>query len=513
MPNKSRSAKPSAKSSAKKLVGQPSRTSPRLDDRPYLSNVTLVIHNGGWAEVLGDAKLNLPAGAKEIEILGLPDENNFVAGSLRLDGINGGPGDVTEVEVNYEPPTCQSGGMSHHLQNLEVEVEYRAGNNKLATARGRLLADNGSTVELQVGNNDNAKPEKINDVVRIKYPCMPSNFRTSPAVLLTAAADKAGEYLADLRLSTRGLSWNRAYEVELDRQTGMASIKGVVNLPNNSSVDWWGARIILVQGQTGSPQDDIGEAGGGYESLGLAAAPMPKRARSVNAAQVNAGDVKLYVLPGEYNLKDKSQKTVTFFRADDVPVEQEYRLNLRNRWWYNAGQANGKRAVAAYLKFKNEEGGPINQTLPAAVLSVREKGDNASRSLQTGQGSLGDLPVGEEASVYFTNAIDVLAEVTVTKVEKVTEKGKGGKARAKPGNPGYSEEEEQKFELRTCEVKLTNRSRRDAKLIVEEMFDQYGELQKGSKFQLVSGAAHETTVALAAGAEETVTYVVKVPVN
>lgn len=508
MQNKSRSAK---QPTAKKFAGQPSRTSPRLDDRPYLSDTILVIHSGGWAEVLGNAKLNLPAGAKEIEVLGLPDENNFVAGSLRLDGINGGPGNVTEVEVNYEPPTCKSGGMSHHLKNLEVEVEYRAGNNKLASVRGRLLADNGASVELQVGNGDDARPEKVNDVVRIKYPCMPSNFRTGPAVLLTAAADKAGQYLAELRLATRGLSWNRAYEVELDRQTGKASIKGVVNLPNNSSVDWWNASIILVQGQTGQPQDDIADAGGGYESVALAAA-MPKRARSVNAEQVNAGDVKLYVLPGQFNLKDKSQKTVTFFRADDVPVELEYRLNLRNRWWYNAGQGNGKRTVGSYLKFKNEEGGPINQTLPGGVLSVREKGSCSSRSLQTGQGGLGDLPVGEEAAVYFTNAIDVLAEVAVTKVEKLSEKPAKGKVKPR-GNATYAEDEEQKYELRTCQVRLTNRSQRDAKLVVEEMFDNYGELQNGSKFKIVSGAAHETTVTVAAGAEETVTYVVKVPVN
>jgi hypothetical protein len=478
------------------------RTSIQIDDRPSIKNPILVIHPNGWAEVLCEADLNLVVGNRELQVLGLPDADNFIAGSLRLDGISG-PGDVTEVDVTYEPPT--SGGLSDNLPGMEVEVHY--GDNGAKSQKGNLLVDRGDYVELRVGRGNEARGIKLRNVDRIDYPCLPGNFREDPVVLLNAQATAAGKYQALLRFATRGLVRALSYEVELNRETKRGNIKGTANLLNNSSVTWFDATVVFVQGDTGAPQPEL--QNDQYEAVPAAA--MMRSVQSVTAQQLDSGDVKLYKLPGKIRmLKNNSQKTVTVVRADDVPVEIEYHVDLQNYWWRNGGRNAGKKPVSVHLTWTNEEGGPINQTLFGAAVTVREKSEDLPRSLQCGQGVMADLPVGDDADVAFSTGIDVQAEVAVIgKPKKVTEKVSGGddddKAR------------EQKYELRTCQVTLTNRSKRQVKYVVNELFvPGYGELDKGhqgSKFEVVSGGRVKATVTVNAGEEQTLKYVVKVPVN
>jgi len=316
---------------------------------------------------------------------------------------------------------------------------------------------------------------------------------------------------------TKGISWQPAYQAIITPEGDKMSLKGFLQIANNSGEDYPNARISLVVGDLHLVTDQIlqeqmalGRPGGilkaEMEEVQNArakarrpAAPAPSAGARKEApgggalaeateavAVAGAGGVSehfVYELAHRETIKDGWSKRLLSFHAWPVPFELVYKYS------------DGKHPTA-YIKFKNDEEHKLGQTpLAKGRLSIFQRTKSGGLNA-VANATMPHTAVGDDAEIPIQTDIDVVVEKKMMDYKKFRFEFDLNK---RPS--GYEEE-------RSFRIEITNTKDRDINLEVTQRFDGVWSIQSPQKYEKKSANEVQWKLTVPAGQKSVIEYTV-----
>lgn len=122
------------------------------------------------------------------------------------------------------------------------------------------------------------------------------------------------------------------------------------------------------------------------------------------ARQEQLGDVKLYRIPEPVTVAANSQKQVALLERPAVQVRTVYRSQV------TADRAGADRPATRVLLTRNRNAEGLGLPLPAGRVALF--GTRDGRPILLGEGSLGDLAIGEDVEIAFDQSPGVRTRLT-----------------------------------------------------------------------------------------------------
>lgn len=423
----------------------------------------LVLYENGRGFVSQTRKVKLPKGLQEINFGKVP--KTLVLSSAAVSGK-----DIISQSMNFDPrfdnktyyEVSQEEAIGKEVTLLWTV--WKEGEKKEIKQKAKLLAvENGVPVLLIDG-----MVHKGTDA-RILYPALNKKIKNKNEALdftVVSQTDKEQEitfsYLAE------GFNWGTNYNVYLDEEKNQMTLKGYVQLKNNSFLDYTDANIDFVLGEintireglpshqeratcqidnksglkvstepitvngkrfvTSSDEEHIDSYLNGETAYVLKngrMVDMDGRVMSINGKVINLGaevldlkDYFVYRLPFKSNLKQGQPLTALFLDKENLSYQKEYVFNnpvvLR--------QTTDTKNIAPQLQiiFQNDADSGIGMPLPKGTFHVfNKKGKGA---FFVGESSVyKTITLGQKATIKIGDALDVYANVKQTAYREVSD--------------------------------------------------------------------------------------------
>ena len=265
-------------------------------------------------------------------------------------------------------------------------------------------------VVLKVGDRIEAEPGGFGGGLRrLIFDEVPAGLAERPT--LGALVESQGGKAVSLSYLTGGLTWQADYIASLDEAKGTLAISGLATLTNNSQTGYPDARLRLVAGtvnRTGGPVQPL--------ARGVMAAAQ-SMAEAADLAPQAEGEIYVYDPGRAVSLLPKETKQIALLSANEVPFEQEFRLQGLASLLGRGGEIEPVKAQNL-LRFKNDEAAGLGKPLPAGVLRAYGLGSEAP-PLFLGEDRIRHTAEGGEVEVALGQAFDVTGEARQTAFEQL----------------------------------------------------------------------------------------------
>jgi len=288
-----------------------------------------------------------------------------------------------------------------------------------------------------------------------------------PAIEAVVEGGKKGRSTAELTYLTGGMSWSAEHTLVRTGETS-ARWSAVVRVENTTGRAYADAKVKLIAGNMAR-----------YSK----GAPRPEMAMMMRASAEGApgappdeqalADYHLYTLPGTVTLRDRESQTLVLLEPKDVTVKPQY--------VYRGGDPSG---VLSRLEMVNSAKEGLAAPLPGG--RVRCYTPDSDQDLQlTGESTVKHTAVDEKVQVELGYAFDLAAERKQLSDRRLSDR-------------------EREFSV---EIKLRNRKKADATILVEEPI--HGDVEVVKSSVPVSKAEANVlrfTLQVPAGKEVVLTY-------
>ncbi len=370
-------------------------------------SLTLTVYQDGKALVHDRRDVGLVAGKNRIALADVSPR--LLPESVQVSG----DGEPVVRAQRYEQALLTADALLRAHVGREITlVRDRDGDEERQTAR--LLSVAGSAPLVSV--NDRVELLDARSPWRIAFSELPDGLHPEAALVLDMETGLPGRQHLELFYLTRGLHWQTDYVLTLDDEvmglTAWASIENATGIPLER------ARLRLVAGE---PHN--------------AGAPTPRDAR-VAALEADAearaeGGYQMFRLADAVTLGADERTQLPLFRAADVPVTREYRVE-GGAW----GRLSGERAstVNVHLRFDNS-GDALGRAMPSGIARVYQA-DSEGETLFLGQDRIDSTPAGNTVELRVGTAFDVTALRSQTHYRRLDERSEEQGWRIRLANAG-----------------------------------------------------------------------------
>lgn len=237
-------------------------------------------------------------------------------------------------------------------------------------------------------------------------------------------SEHAGAATLEISYFTSGISWQAAYDVFVAPDEQTARIEGHVAVSNHSGEAYPDAQVRLVVGtinlvervadlarQAGRSLDDFDERGlrdlaqkaqrgalrRAERALVKAAQASPEADSAKEIVKQGLSEYFIFTIDGTETLPNNSRKRLPSFRADEAPLNVQYR--------YRPQQYGDH--LARFLLMKNDEPSGMGVSpLPNGAVSVFRRNDRGGLSWLASQ-SVPYIPIGEDLELNLGQDPDV----------------------------------------------------------------------------------------------------------
>ncbi len=418
--------------------------------------VTIYGHDLGF--VSETRAFDLRSARDTVRLAGVPDRIDF--SSVRL-----AAGDARLTRLAYRYDVAGGDALIERAKGSRVRVTSRGDR----MTEGTLVAADESW--LVVRSDDGALSTLARvavDAVALASP--PAGITLRPTLEAVLEGGKRCHTEAELSYLTGGLSWSAEHTV-VRRGEGAATWSTTVTVDNQTGREFADATLKLVAGE---PQR-------------AAPPPMPMARKAVMQMDVMAGagadlseqsfaEYHLYTLDRPATLRDRETQSLTLLDPRSVKVVPRY--------LYRGGDPRG---VRTQLIVKNEAAAGLAVPLPGGRVRFYEA-DPAGDLQFTGETTILHTAEGEALTLEVGQAFDLVAE------------------RREISNRRISDREREV----QVEIKLRNRKKSDATIVVEENVGGDNEvIQKTHDYTRKDASTLTFVIPVAAGKEAVMSYTVR----
>ena len=341
------------------------------------------------------------------------------------------------------------------------------------------------------------------------------------ALIWLIESEAAGKRLLEVSYFTKGLYWEPAYQAILRPEGDKMSVKGFLQIANQSGEDYPNARISLVVGDLHLVSDEImmaeallseerldeledmeydvddraesraakaeapatAPAPGEYGREGFGGGAIAAGERVAVAGATGVSEHFVYQLGVRETIEDGWSKQLLSFRAWPVPFEVIHK--------YSGGEH-----PTVYLKFKNDDEHELGEApLAEGAISVfqRAEGGGLNAIADT---TMPHTAVGDEAEVELQRDIDVVVESKMMDYKKFRFEFDRNK---RPS--GYEEE-------RSFRIEIFNTKDREINLEVTQQFDGVWSIESPQEYEKKTANEVEWKLTVPAGEKTVIEYTV-----
>lgn len=349
------------------------------DDRTLL---TLTLYQDGMALVRDGRDVGLVSGRNRLVVEGISPQ--LLPQSLRVSG-EGEP--QVQAQSYQQALLTRENLLKAHVGHEVLLVRDRDGEEE-EQVLGRLLSIAGDAPVVSLGG----RVELLGpgSPWRIAFRNVRGNLRPQPGLILDLDTEVTGRQYLELLYLSGGLSWQADYVLNLEDET--LDLTAWASIDNSSGIAIDNARVRLVAGEP---------------NRGTASGMHMERAMTTSDAGVESsamGGYHLFTLPEPVRLDVGEQTQLPLFRAADVPMNREYRMES-GVWGPMQGEQS--QAISVYLRFQNDGDG-LNRAMPSGTARVYQL-DAEGEPLFLGQDQIPSTPAGNPVELRVGTAFDITA--------------------------------------------------------------------------------------------------------
>lgn len=361
----------------------------------------LVVQQNGQALVSEERALDLPKGAGQVVLPGLPAAIEAQTMQVRSLGASRGL-KVLDLALDAEPLT-QAALLRRHV-GKQVELVLPDGMTRDGRVRKQatVLSAEEPPVFL-VDGRVYAGP-----VEAVSYPELPAGLSARPSLVMNVENSGPARQTIELCYLTRELNWSMDYVLVMNADGDSAQLSGWVTLSNRSGRDYDNAEVELLAGETRAN-----------------ARPMLARAYAADAAFEAKGasdadseevfEHHLYRLKRPVTLANQQSRQTRLFESATIPVSRK--LVGRASAMPAGREAEPiKQKLDVVLSFRNTEALGLGLPLPSGTLRAFQAAGSSRRMV--GEARLDRVAVGSMAELRMGQAFDLNVERVATAYEK-----------------------------------------------------------------------------------------------
>jgi hypothetical protein len=220
-----------------------------------------------------------------------------------------------------------------------------------------------------------------------------------PSLAISGTARTAANSDMTLTYMTRGLTWRADYAGRLNADETTLGITGFVTLANSTGAAFKNATVRVVAGNVNRTARPV------TRRVQLSAMKMEAAA---DRRETTVSDVHVISLGKNLSLRPNQTKQFALFKAIDIPITKEYRLENRGVSYNRAYRPVVRDQPIIRLVFKNDAKSGLDRVLPAGVLRLYAQEGGAPLFL--GESSMPHTPRGEIIRLTTGRAFEINAE-------------------------------------------------------------------------------------------------------
>ncbi|MEH6443611.1 MAG: hypothetical protein V7784_06915 [Oceanospirillaceae bacterium] len=305
-------------------------------------------------------------------------------------------GKITEQTLNREIVTYQGLIKSHIGKHIVLVKEQKSGDE--IRQKVKLLNVSGNTAIVELNESIESIPLQSN-TWRLVFPSKPADMLLKPSLTFKSQGKNTTNNI-QLNYLSNGLEWRMDYVLELNQARTEMQLKALASLFNNTNTYFNKASIKLLAGNISRPNTEKNRS----LSAPVAMAMMAKAGADTNNNAQNMGDLKLYKLPQQANLKPQQQTQIPLLQANKVPVTAGYRYHFYVNPYLDSNKIDTH--PQTFLSFTNNKKSQLGIPLPtgqARVFNPDANGDlqfiGASQLRQSTENELIEIATGQAFDV------------------------------------------------------------------------------------------------------------------
>ena len=422
-------------------LGQSIATSPRPDsvavtvyrdpDRSSDTPLNLSWLNG-YALISETRRVSLPAGESELRFEGVA--GGIIPQSAIVAGLPQGI-----VERNRDAYLLSPGTLLDRSLGKRVHLRRTTAAGKVTEQDAVIRSGADGAVVLQTAAGIEAL-RCSGEKETLVYSDMPAGLSAKPTLSVRVRSAQPIEASVTLSYLATGFDWQANYVAQLSPAGDRVDLFAWLTLANGDETGFANAQTQAVAGKPNREpvevQDPVtrpiqlncwpeGTTSDGL-SVDVAAVvmmepvpapppPMPERGGdesivvtgsrvAMKARQENLGDLKLYAIPERVTVAANSQKQVAMIVQDGVKVATVFRQRI------DPGSAGFDQPANRTLVTRNRTAEGLGLPLPSGGVALFAT--FRGRPVLLGEGSLGDLAIGEDVEIEFGAAAGVRGRLT-----------------------------------------------------------------------------------------------------
>ncbi len=450
------------------------------------NDIALTVYNYGAALIRDQRRLTLDEGLNDValrDIAATVDPSSVLFKSLS------DPVGTAVLEQSYRNNTLDAFALLAPYVAETVEIAISDGER----FSGELLRLRDDQAILRTGSNEIVFI-RLYDIRRLKLPAPAPEFNPGPELHLVLKSESAGEQDLELSYLAGGMNWIADYSVTLNADESALDLTGLVTLSNHSGRAYQDAALKLVAGEVSRIEPEAEEfAQERMMMLEMSAAAD----ESDHVEQRDLSEYKLYAIARPISIADRETKQIEFVRGADITASITYLFDSSPafRGYYSPinyleGRGPSRAEVRTRLEFSTGGESGLGADLPAGRVRVYIA-DTDGANLLIGEDRISHSPQGEDVMLDLGAAFDLTGERVQTDFSFVS----------------------RRVVRESFEITLRNRKEDEsATIIVPERLYRWRDwqiIESSAPFVKVDNASIEFEVALAPGAEETLTYTVE----
>jgi hypothetical protein len=355
------------------------------------SIIELTIYSQNLALVKEKREINLKTGTQNIEYTNVAteiDPTSIIVEALADEN-------TVILEQDYEYDLESNSKLLDKYLGREIIVTDKEG----FAHTGKLLSHDSGIVLYRKEKNIVSLPE----ISTIEFPDI-ENIFTKPTLIWKINSLNSGKRDFLISYLTGGISWKAEYVIKINEDYTKADIKSWAIIENRAGTDFENAKIQLVAGEIHriyTPQPKAMYLKGTVEKLVSTSAG--------GFIEEGLFEYHLYNLERPTTLKNNQGKQISFFSANNVPIEKELVLDI----W------KGEK-IQVILKTENSKKKGLGLPLPGGLVRIY-KTDSEERLQFLGEDQIEHTPEEGKIKITVGNAFDIKGKRVQTNYEKIND--------------------------------------------------------------------------------------------
>ena len=365
-------------------------------------DATVTLYKDGFGLVNQPASFNLVKGQNEVRYQLIPDRTEPNSPFLTMDGA-----DI--ILQKFHGDTFES--FAFLRDQLGKSVTVTLSNAK--HVKGELMDIDGKWITIK--SKKSVKILNLNEVVDITAHEKGGDYSVRAELEWLMNSSRKGTVTGELVYITGGFDWDANYRLIISPDEKSGTIVSQAILKNETNLSFSAARLELVEGELKRVQN--GSRLRDQHFRAAKKSPVTTDASQSDAltfSQDLLGDYVFYSISESISLPARESISASLYPNREITFSRHYRFENNERF-------NREGPLSVELSFTNNKASGLGIPLPAGLFQIFQQHVSASGATAAkfaGEDYLGQVAVGENASVTAGRAFDVLGKRTVMNYDR-----------------------------------------------------------------------------------------------